>query len=328
MEHTSVAAGGGSVRDLVLASIAEYGWTTPDLGVDRARLVSLADDVIRAAQKAKRDLPQSPESQFIQDAINRQYGTSARKGAPGDLSNGGPTFASFSFERHCLEQAVLILTQIDPSERQEAFGREMTVVVGPEYATYGLVFAPNTVAGNAHSMSFQTRLRSNDLTKLQTATSSYVSAVNPTRREGRIRNWSSPGASVGRRTNGSVPFVSKITRLEIRSVANERLFTGEPIPVTGRFSLLRRTLSRGATVALLLLSLLFFVASAVLFAVAPDTGWWMWAEQLMGRLATGAFGALLVDSAIDYTALRRSLMAGTGRVTHGAIIDWDRAGAP
>jgi hypothetical protein len=65
--------------------------------------------------------------------------------------------------------------------------------------------------------------------------------------------------------------------------------------------------------------------SAVLFAVGPDDGWWMWTEQLMGRLATGAFGALLVESAIDYSALRRSLASGAGPVTHGAVIDWARA---
>jgi hypothetical protein len=48
----------------------------------------------------------------------------------------------------------------------------MTVLVGPEYATYGIVFGGlSKSAETAHTASFQTRLRCNDLNRLQTATS-------------------------------------------------------------------------------------------------------------------------------------------------------------
>jgi hypothetical protein len=119
-------------------------------------------------------------------------------------------------------------------------------------------------------------------------------------------------------------FESDVKRLEIRSVINERLFKGNVIPITGRFSLLRQVLSRRSARILLLLSLSLIVISAAFFALAPDQGWWQWCEQLVGRLATGAFGALLVDGAIEYSALRKSLMAGTGAVTQGAVVDWTR----
>jgi hypothetical protein len=113
--------------------------------------------------------------------------------------------------------------------------------------------------------------------------------------------------------------------MEIRSVANEKLFTGRVIPITSRFSLLRQTLSDRSARVLAALSLVLIGISALLYWRFPTEGWWNWAEQLTGRLATGAFGALLVDGAMDYTALRKSLMAGTGPVTHGAVIHWDRA---
>jgi hypothetical protein len=202
----------------------------------------------------------------------------------------------------------------------------MTVLVGPEYATYGIVFGGlSKSAETAHTASFQTATSMQRPQPPSDGDESDLSAMNPTKREGTVRPFSSPAASIGRHTAAQTPFASHVTRVEIRSVANEKLFTGEVIPVTGRFSLLRRTLSTGAARVLLAVSVLLVILSAVLFAFFPDEGWWMWTEQLMGRLATGAFGALLVDSAIDYTALRRSLMAGAGPVTHGAVINWIRA---
>jgi hypothetical protein len=136
-----------------------------------------------------------------------------------------------------------------------------------------------------------------------------------------MQRRSSPSASVGRQGKGQVPFISSFTRAEIRSVTNEELFEGEVLPITGRLSLARHSFeARGAGGALALISAFLVLASAVLFAFFPDQGWWNWCDQLLGRLATGAFGALLVDGAIDYSALRRSLLSGAGRVTNPAQI--------
>lgn len=327
LQHTSYAAAGADVGDLTLKSLAEYGWTRPDLGLERADLVKLSTAVISATEKANRDLPVSPESQFIQVAIDKAYGGQARGSAAAAAPATGPSsFVAFSFERHCLEQAILILCQIDRGERAEAFQREMTIIVGPEYAVYGIVFSePAGPSSATTSSTYQVRLRCNDLNRLQTATTSFVSAMNPSKQQGTIRRFSSRSASVGRRTSSASLFQSDFNRVEIRSVANEKLFTGQVIPVTGRWSLLRQTLAGRSARVLLLLGALLLGLSAVLFALAPGEGWWMWTEQTMGRLATAAFGALLVDSAIDYSALRRSLMAGAGPVTHGAVINWLRA---
>lgn len=171
---------------------------------------------------------------------------------------------------------------------------------------------------------YAARLRCNDLGRLQTATTSFVSAMNPTKRSSQIRIFSSRNASVGRSRNSSVPFISDFVRVEIRSVANEELFLGNTIPIRGRFSLLRHALTKRSALPLAILSGILILASAALFALSPGTGWWDWSEQLAGRLATGSFGALLVDGAIEYTALRQALMAGSGPVTHGAMIDWKR----
>ncbi|HWT31262.1 MAG TPA: hypothetical protein VN240_09595 [Propylenella sp.] len=324
IEHASTGISGVDVEESTRKSLAELGWTWPDLGIEQDDLVYLANEVIEAVRRAKRDLPVSPESQFIQDAIDKRYGRrrGSAKGVSASTEEAGQQFVPFSFERLCLEQAILILTQIDSQERNESFTREMKVIVGPETGVYGIMFkGPSDGAGRA---TFETRLRCNDLNRLQTASALFVSAINPTQGGGVSRTFASPGAAVARKMRQHRPFVSDVRRLEIRSVINERLFKGTVIPITGRLSLLRQVVSRRAAKVLLLLSLSLVVASALLFALAPEHGWWQWCEQMMGRLATGAFGALLVDGAIDYSALRKSLMAGTGVVTHGALIDWAR----
>ncbi|MBS1895722.1 MAG: hypothetical protein JST59_30855 [Actinobacteria bacterium] len=221
-----------------------------------------------------------------------------------------------------MEQAILILTQIDSQERKESFAREMSIVVSPEAKVYGVMFrhpSPET-----ERATYETRLRCNDLNRLQMATTLFVSTINPASSPGPTRSFTSTGASVAREIRKHRPFESDVKRLEIRSVINERLFRGHVIPITGRFSLFRQVLTRRSAKILLLLSLALIVVSAILYAVAPDQGWWQWSEQLIGRLATGAFGALLVDGAIEYSAQRKALMAGTGAVTHGALIDWAR----
>ena len=324
IEHASTGFGGVDVEEATRKSLAELGWTWPDLGIYQDELVELANEVIEAVRRAKRDLPVSPESQFIQDVIDKRYGrkrgASKRASVPNEEE--GQQFAPFSFERLCLEQAILILTQIDSQERNESFAREMKVIVGPEAGVYGIMF--KGPSDGPERATYETRLRCNDLSRLQTTSALFVSAINPTQSDGPARSFASPGAAVARRMRQHRPFVSDVRRLEIRSVINERLFKGTVVPITGRLSLLRQVISRRAAKVLLLLSLSLIVASALLFALAPDHGWWQWSEQMMGRLATGAFGALLVDGAIDYSALRKSLMAGTGAVTHGALIDWTR----
>jgi hypothetical protein len=324
MEHASTAHVGADVEVLTSKSLAELGWTWPDLGIDDGVLVDLASTVIDAARRAKRDLPVSPESQFIQDAINRKFPPSPES-STGATKHAPSAFAPFSFERYCLEQAILILTQIDSGERQEAFTRTMTIVVGPEFGVYGIMFQANSGGGEDNMASYQTRLRCNDLERLQAATTMFVSAIHPTQQDGAVRRFSSPSVSVGRRMPKHKPFVSEVRRLEIRSVANERLFTGTVVPITGRFSLLRQVLAGRSARVLSAISATLVVISAVLFELAPNAGWWEWTEQLVGRLATGAFGALLVDGAIDYTALRKSLTTATGPVTHGALVTWSRA---
>lgn len=324
IEHVSTGSSGVDVESATRKSLAELGWTWPDLGIEQKDLVELANHVIDAVRRAKRDLPVSPESQFIQDAIDKRFGDrgAASKKAPASKNGDGQEFAPFSFERLCLEQAILILTQIDERERNESFAREMRVIVGPEAGVYGIMFKGRSE--DKERATYETRLRCNDLNRLQTTTTLFVSAINPAEKDGPPHAFTSPGAAVARKMREQRPFESEVRRLEIRSVINEHLFRGTVIPIRGRLSLLRQVVSRRSAKVLLWLSLALIAISAVLFAVAPDEGWWQWVEQLVGRLATGAFGALLVDGAIDYTALRKSLMAGTGAVTHGALIDWTR----
>jgi hypothetical protein len=116
-----------------------------------------------------------------------------------------------------------------------------------------------------------------------------------------------------------------VSRLEIRSEADELLFTAAVVPIRGRLAPLQHSFADVPALLLTSLSLVLTAASALLFWLGPDQGWWHWAEQLMGRLATGAFGALLGEGAIAYGALRRTLASSAGPAGHGALLDWNRA---
>lgn len=306
--------------DLVSRSLTEYGWVSPEIGATGKNIIELAQTVV-AGTRDSHDLPVSPDSQVIQAAIDEKYppapeGTASRSRSH-KASSGFPLF---SFERHCLEQSILILTQVPADERSETFSRDLKVIVSPEFGVYGLMsFRPG-------QDQFITRLRCNDLDRLQRAAVSFAAAMNPSRRPGAAKRLTSRAASISRGTRGAQPFESSFNRLELRSVANELLFRGEVIPIRGRFALVRNSFGNRSSRLLAGLSLFLIAASALLFALAPATGWSGWSEQLVGRLATGAFGALLIDGAIDYSALRRSLLAGgVGPVTHGALINWKRA---
>ncbi|MBX7443367.1 MULTISPECIES: hypothetical protein [unclassified Arthrobacter] len=214
------------------------------------------------------------------------------------------------------------MTQIDRNKRRELFKQDMTVVVGPRFTVYGIIFK---AASNGRSTHFDARLRSNDIDRLQEATASFVSAMLPGKRAGATRRFYSSGAAIGRERRAAAVIDTDFRGPEIRSVVNEPLFEGEVIPIKSRASLVRHAITDGSSRILAVLSVLFIGISLILFMFFPHDSWWNWSEQLTGRLATGAFGALLVDSAIDYAALRKSVMSGTGPIVHGALIRWKRS---
>lgn len=303
-----------------LALLNDSGWVVEDLGLSGRLLAEMALGIITRAEKESRELPLSPDSQLIQNEIDRNF--AGPDGSGGDR----PMLLQSRFdvgthERLCLEQALLILTQIDPKKRRELFQQDMTVVVGPRFTVYGIIFR---AASNGRTTHFDARLRSNDIDRLQEATASFVSALLPGKRPATRRFYSS-AAAIGRESLGTAVIETDFRRPEIRSVVNEPLFEGEVIPIKSRISLIRHAITDGASRILAALSVLFIGISLVLFMFFPHDSWWNWSEQLAGRLATGAFGALLVDSAIDYAALRKSMMSGTGPIVHGALIRWKRS---
>ena len=313
---------GAEVVDRVVASLADYGWTVPDIGIERGELVAMAREVAVAAGKAGRDLPISPHSQLIQSVIDRCV-------APeGELPDGSgdrrrrSRFERFSFERHCIEQALLILTQIPEIDHGEVYTREMVAVVGPEFGVYGLVLHRAPAHRGTAADHYIVHLRCRDLERLQKATAAFVSALDPVRDHGWVRRRS-PSPSRGAR--GGRGLRSTVSRLEIRSEADELLFTANVVPIRGRFTLLQHSFANLPARVLTLLSLGLTAASALLYWHGQDEGWWRWSEQLTGRLATGAFGALLVDAATDYVALRRTLAASAGPFGYGSLLDWNRA---
>lgn len=317
-DDLGLAPAGPEVVDRVVAALADYGWTVPDIGIDRGELVAMAREVAVAAGKAGRDLPISPHSQLIQSVIDRCV-------APdGELTDGRPDrrrrsrFERFSFERHCIEQALLILTQIPEIDHGEVYTREMVAVVGPEFGVYGLVLHRAPAHRGTAADHYIVHLRCRDLERLQKATAAFVSALDPVRDHGWVRRR-------GRVAGGRRGLRSTVSRLEIRSEADELLFTANVVPIRGRFTLVQHCFANLPARLLTLLSLGLTAASALLYWLGQDEGWWRWSEQLTGRLATGAFGALLVDAATDYVALRRTLVASSGPFGYGSLLDWSRA---
>lgn len=316
--------------DEVVAALADYGWTMPDLGIERGELVAMAREVAVTAGKAGRDLPISPHSQLIQSVIDRCVAPDG-DGDPGR----GSRFERFSFERHCIEQALLILTQIPEIDHGEVYTREMVAVVGPEFGVYGLVLHRAPAHRGTATDHYIVHLRCRDLERLQKATAAFVSALNPVRHHGapaaavsavagRVRRGR-PGRRRERGSGAGRRLRSIVSRLQIRSEADELLFTANVVPICGRFTLLQHSFANLPARVLTFLSLALTAASALLYWLGQDEGWWRWSEQLTGRLATGAFGALLVDAATDYVALRRTLVASAGPFGYGSLLDWSRA---
>ncbi len=272
-------------------------------------MVSLAQSILVKLDKDKHEIPVSPDSRFIQGAID-------------GIADAAEKFKLHSFERTALAQALLILVQIPLAERAEAFQRNMYVIKS-QGNVYGVLFTDprTTTPMNVHT--YQARLRSPDESALQRATVEFVSAMSPVASSGRTRTISSRSASVTRRGAGS-PISTRFDEVEIRSVTNELILRGRVIPVRGQLSLAWHAITRSSGKVLLILSALLIALSALLYWKAPAEGWWHWAEQLSGRLATGAFGALLVEGAIDYSALREAVSGG-GAFTSGALIEWQHA---
>ncbi|UFN43651.1 hypothetical protein [Nocardioides okcheonensis] len=299
------------IYEPLLGALDETGWTHAKIDLSHETLVGLAKRVLDKVRRAGQDLPVSPDSRFIQTVITDHDKGPDRR------------FEQFTFEHTALSQALLLLVQIPLDERDEAFQRDMVVIKSQENV-YGILFLdPPAVETRTHSL--QARLRSPDLGALQRATAEFVGALSPAKRgPADARVFTSRGAAV-RRGGHARLFTTSFASIQVRSVTNELLMTGQAIPINGRLSLIWQSVNRSAGRVLLGISLSLVAVSAALFAFSPDTGWWAWTEQLAGRLATGAFGALLVDGALDYTALRQALLKGSGDVTHGAVVEWARA---
>jgi len=299
--------GDASVEEAVLTALDGSNWTHAKLEVPNDQVVGLARDIIAKLHRGGHEIPVSPDSRFIQAAIDGLDGAKEK-------------FQHYTFERTALAQALLILLQIPSDHRAEAFQRKL-VIIKSQTNVYGVLFLdPAVQKTELRAHAYQARLRSPDQATLQQATVEFVSAMSPTKGAERSRQFSSRSAAVTRRSNAR-PFTATFSRVEIRSVTNELLLRGHVIPIRGKLSLLWHALNRSAGRLLLALSVLLVGISAILFGLAAEEGWWHWAEQLAGRLATGAFGALLIDGAIDYSALRESVSA-SGQLSSGALIEW------
>ena len=294
-------------------SLRDEYWLFPRLPVDEKTIKDLSLQIV-PLNSTHAEVPISPQSSSIQRAIDERF--------PQSQVN---QFLPNTFERGCLANAVLILCQIDGSERELALQKSLTLVTSNDQLVQGVIFSsPENLAIEPSSSQrgfFEVRLRCSDLSLLRMATSKFVSALHPGRRRTQ-RTFSSQGASVTRRGRSSIAFDTAIQKVEIRSVANEAVDVGEVVPVKNQLDLIVKAIELGSSRILFYLSLLLVGASAALYWWFPDAGWWNWTDQLIGRLATGAFGALLVDGSMEYSALRESASSGHGPVLAGAVVRW------
>lgn len=324
LEFTATRVDGKKkIHQEVKKSLRRLGWHE-GVKIERNDLVAIAKLVLGQEGES----PTSPESKKISDAIEGHFKPERKKlRKAGDLDSKRrryvDQFLTEDSERHFLQNAVLILTQIDERERSEAFHQGMTTIQSSDGHAVGVLF--RHMGGTKKTATYTARFRYGELYGLKRAAARFASAVHPTKTPGKIRTLVSEGGAVGTRGRKEQRFVSEVKRLEIRSIANEQLDEGQVIPISGPFALFRQVLRRRPVIVLITISVLLALCSALIFQFAPDSGWWEWTEQLLGRLATGAFGALLVDGAFDYGILRSLLKSGSGNVTHGALIDWQRS---
>ena len=125
----------GDIQARLKRSLTEYGWTMPEIGIERQKIVGMVTDIFRSVKKSGRDLPVSTSSAEIQTVIDAYVKASPHstdgsepEGSPGAKMGRAELFTHYSFERTCLEQALLILTQIDPNVQQRRSCRLSTLV--------------------------------------------------------------------------------------------------------------------------------------------------------------------------------------------------------
>jgi hypothetical protein len=223
--------------------------------------------------------------------------------------------------RTALAEVLSILMQMPEDRRRDVDAHRLSVI-RTSTGCYGLLH------WQPRSPQVIVRIRNRDGRRIKAGLAEVATALVSRKHleEGEITFADGPSAATVRVGGGPLHTTFQKAVLLSPTREEETILEGGSREVRSRAPALRFLFKSGSTRLISLIGLLFLTVSAMLFAAAQ--GQWYpheaaligWLDQLFGRLATAAFGAVLIDAAIKYQALLKSLRVG--RFTRGVVIDW------
>lgn len=222
-------------------------------------------------------------------------------------------------EQLVIRESVLILCQVPDARRNDVLASTLVPVYHYGFACTGLL------AYEANASSFTVRLRQSDQSVLLEATQAMCALLSSRKLTRRTkRQLTSSGGSRVMEVSEITPVVTTFGQIELKAVGGDLVASGEVIQLSSSWKAYRYLLFDGPKRGLFLAGVALVAVSAGLrFGVEPPTHSIVdWIDGMVGRVATAAFGAQLVNSAIDYNSLAPASTRRGIRFEAGATVKW------
>jgi hypothetical protein len=253
-----------------------------------------------------------PRSSVIQDVARAAYP---------DEAHDDQKYFNARTRRSALAHVLSILLQVPTDRRMDEAAHHLSVIQTSN-GCFGLLY------WRPQSPQIIVRIRNRDGRKIKAGLAEIASALVSRKHLDEVEVSFSEGTSAGVTKIGGDALYTSFNKAVLLSPTRdeETILEGDIKEVQSRATAVRYLFRNGSTRLISLIGMLFLGLSAALFVAAQ---WhWMpedealvgWLDQLFGRLATAAFGAVLIDAALKYQALLKSLKVG--RFSRGAVIDW------
>lgn len=224
-----------------------------------------------------------------------------------------------SREQLLTREGILILCQIPVSRREDVLASRLLLVYHYGFACAGLL------TWNAGQGPCEVRLRQSDQSVLVSATHSMCALLSSRKLTRRTRRQVTSGAgSTMLEVEEATPVATEFGTIELKAVGGDLVARGEVVQLSSSWKAYRYLLFDGPKRGLFIVGAGLVVVSAGLrFGLEPPPASVAdWLDGLVGRLATAAFGAQLVNSAIDFNALAPTSTRRGFRFEAGSTIKW------
>lgn len=224
-----------------------------------------------------------------------------------------------SHDQIVLREGLLILSQVPTARRTQVLASHLTPIYHYGFESVGIL---SWLAGSA---ALTIRLRQSDQSVLLEATQALAALLSSRRVTRRVRRQQSkPRGSRIVPVTEATPVRSDFGIIDLRAVGGDLVARGDVVQLHSAVRAYRYLLFDGPKRGLFLAGATLVGVSAVLtFGVHPSPDSVVdWVDGMVGRLATAAFGAQLVNTAIDYNALAPVITRHGLRFETGATIKW------